>query len=128
MFSSDDDSVVEIASPTKLKGPNKARFEQVLQGGRVFRSPLFRVAWIEGSGLIGVATAKRIGCTPQRNRVKRRLKEAIRSHRSPVLSTVDSVWIASAMDVEPTMTELRNAVGSVIEKISGAWGGTSPRP
>jgi len=45
---------------------------------------LLRLISLPGEGLVGIATSKKIGGKPPRNRAKRRVREAIRTSGGPI--------------------------------------------
>lgn len=60
----------------RLKGPSSGRFQEIFSTGQRVTSPDLRVFSLPGSGLAGVATSRSIGSKPERNRAKRRVREA----------------------------------------------------
>ena len=78
-----------------MNGPSKARFETIFAKGRRHSGPTLRLVVLSpGTGLFGVATSKKLGEKPPRNRQKRRVREAFRLGGG-LPATVDGVVIAS---------------------------------
>lgn len=98
-----------------MNGPSKTRFETIFAKGRRHSGPTLRlVVLAPGTGLFGVATSKKIGEKPPRNRQKRRVREAFRL-AGGVPSTVDAIVIAServaALPFETLCEEARDLLG-----------------
>jgi ribonuclease P protein component len=59
-----------------VKGPSKARFQQIYSEGRRLESGSVGLRFLPGEGLLGITTHRAIGSRARRNRQKRRLREA----------------------------------------------------
>lgn len=88
-----------------MRGPAKARFEAIFAEGARHGGPSLRLVVLPGTGLVGVATAKKLGGKPPRNRQKRRVKEAFRLAGGPLPDT-DVVIVAGERAARRTFEEL----------------------
>jgi len=90
-----------------------------LKGGRRFAEGPLAASWIPRSGegaspgmgtagaRVGIAVSSKVGQAVVRNRVKRRLREAIR-HELSGLPAIDLVLIARPSATQATVAELRS--------------------
>src|SRR5947209_12711995 len=65
---------------------------------------------------IGFSVSKRVGKATIRNRVKRRLREAVRSHLAMVPAGYDLVFIARPPAAQATYAQLEETVGYLLRK------------
>ena len=93
-----------------------ADFQRVRAGRRSWAHPLLVLYAAEngtGTSRVGIVTGRRIGKAVTRNRVKRRVREAVRA-RYPALSEgVDLVWIARP----PSATADYGAIDAAVEQL-----------
>jgi ribonuclease P protein component len=112
-----------LARPFRLRKPSE--FRRVREEGRCWSSPLLVVCKLE-NGLshsrFGFSVSRRIGGAVVRNRVKRRMREAVRAQRDLVAPGWDIVLIARpriglAMyaDVELGVARLLGVAGVLAE-------------
>ena len=73
-----------------------------------------------GEGLIGIATAKKIGAKPRRNRAKRRVREAIRplAERNELL---DSVVVVTVAALDCPFEDLQNELRELFGRMNARW-------
>ncbi|HEY6040782.1 MAG TPA: ribonuclease P protein component [Anaerolineae bacterium] len=64
----------------------------------------------------GFVTGKKIGGAVQRNRAKRRLREAVRARFERVVTGYDLVWIARVRLNEAPFVEVSKAVEALLER------------
>ncbi|MBX3113576.1 MAG: ribonuclease P protein component [Fimbriimonadaceae bacterium] len=103
-----------------LKGPSKGRFQQIFSDGFRANRPLLRLYVLPGNGAIGIATSQSIGSKPQRNRVKRRIREAIRPFL-PRLMSWDMVVLAKGPTSLAEFREICNQLGELIDEMEQRW-------
>jgi ribonuclease P protein component len=65
---------------------------------------------------VGVSASRNLGGAVQRNRAKRRLREAIRGLRSSMRPGVDAVFVATAQTSEVAFQELVDSVVATASK------------
>ncbi|MBX3096934.1 MAG: ribonuclease P protein component [Fimbriimonadaceae bacterium] len=70
-----------------------SRFQLIVQKGRVIRTPVARLFFLPGEGRIGIGVSRHIGCHAQRNRVRRRVREAVNATASSQMQYQDLVVI-----------------------------------
>jgi len=75
-----------------------------------------------GAARVGIAVSSKVGQAVVRNRVKRRLREAIR-HELALLPPVDLVLIARPSATRATVAELRSWLRRAGSRIEAARGG-----
>jgi ribonuclease P protein component len=83
------------------------------------------MAFLPGSGLIGIATSKKIGGKPQRNRVKRRYREALMANQNIIDQSLDAVVIVSPKAANATLPQLRSDVAVLLDRIKARWAAES---
>ena len=84
-----------------------------------------RAAFLPGNGLIGFATSRKIGNTPQRNRARRRYREAMRANRDRINEGLDIVVIISPKAAEATFPQLRSDAAVLLDRINARWAAES---
>jgi ribonuclease P protein component len=104
---------------SKIKGPKKVRFEEIYQSGIRFRSKSLTLIKIEGNGLIGIATSKKIGDKPDRNYQKRRVKSILQTYRRT--STYDLIFVASVKTKDLKYETLRSDLAQLIREAGIDW-------
>ena len=65
----------------------------------------------------GISTGRRLGGAVQRNRVRRRLREILRSSPDPVGQGWDMLIVARPASVEVTFDELRTALERLLAAV-----------
>jgi ribonuclease P protein component len=119
-----DQSLQQRAVPEGASFPRTARllkhsdFEHVYkQGRRHFSSHMtvFYLRQAEGEARVGLTVGRVLGGAVQRNRIKRRLREAVRRRRSLLKGAVDVV-------INPKKSVLTVEFPVVLEEVSRAFG------
>lgn len=108
------------ASGGRAKFPRTARllrhsdFDCVYQRGKrhfAAHMTVFYLRRVTGNGLrVGFTVGKVVGTAVERNRVKRRLREIVRLHRSELNASVDVVINPKKSAVRAEFSELENEV------------------
>jgi ribonuclease P protein component len=80
---------------------------------------------LPGTGLIGIATSKKLGSAPARNRVKRRFREAIRTQPEIANSELDVVIIVSASSAGESFVRIQEEVRKMCEETKRRWASES---
>jgi ribonuclease P protein component len=80
---------------------------------------------LPGSGLVGIATSKKIGTTPQRNRAKRRLREALRANEAVLNPRLDFVALAMPESVGASLEALIADTGRLLRSLTERWAAES---
>jgi ribonuclease P protein component len=96
-------------------------FQQVRQNGKTYSSPLMVLAFLRnelGYNRCGFVVNKRLGCAAQRNKIKRRMREAVRQRLPQIQPGFDLVFIArqpiqtaSYDEIEQTLDYLLTKTG-----------------
>lgn len=120
--------------PTSARFPSAARllkradFENVYQNGRRHFSPHMTMFFLRREGgrgpRVGFAVGRALGGAVERNRVRRRLREAARLHWRQLAGAVDVVIHPKRTALKAKFGELAGEVARAFEKIAGEAGGT----
>ena len=113
-----------------------ADFERVYQQGRRHFSPSMTVFFLEremaGGPRVGLTVGKVLGGAVTRNRIKRRVREAVRRHLLPLTANVDVVInpkkSASAIETAKLEAEMERAFAAVQQGKGVAANETPRRP
>lgn len=113
-----------------------ADFERVYQQGRRHFSPSMTVFFLEreigGGPRVGLTVGKVLGGAVTRNRIKRRMREAIRRHLMPLTANVDVVInpkkSASVLETMKLAAEIERAFAAVQQGKGVAASETPRRP
>jgi ribonuclease P protein component len=101
-------------------------FEHVYkQGKRHFAAhmTLFYLRRMGGAGLrVGFTVGKVVGSAVERNRVRRRLREGVRLHRSELMAPVDIVINAKKSALKAQFSELESEIMRAFEVIGRSLG------
>ena len=84
----------------------------------------FRVCSLPGTGLVGVATTKRIGCHARRNRQKRRAREAVNATGLGFVDLDMAVLVRETAD-KTSFDELTEELKRLLEETRQRWDGSS---
>lgn len=106
----------------RIKGPSKARFEEIFARGKRASGPLGRVSALRpGTGLVGIATAKKIGGKPQRNRARRRFREAVRLQSEIVRPAFDFVIVVNQTGADAPFERIQEEVRRLFGEAVNRW-------
>jgi ribonuclease P protein component len=100
---------------------DKARFRQVRQDGANYAHPLVVLCYLPNGLTVsrcGFTVSKRIGNAVERNRVRRRMREAVRLIWERVAPGYDLVWVARSGINRAEFAELQNACGRLLRRAS----------
>jgi len=124
------------AFPKSARLLKHADFERVYQQGRRHFSTSMTVFFLErevaGGPRVGLTVGKVLGGAVTRNRIKRRVREAVRRHLLPLTANVDVVInpkkSASAMETAKLEAEIERAFAAVQQGKGVAASETPRRP
>jgi ribonuclease P protein component len=105
----------------RLKGPAKARFDEIYRQGQNIRGKTATLIQLPGTGLIGIATSRKIGSRPRRNHAKRRLREAIFLQRSRLDPAMDYVFVIGSSNLALSWPDLTRELTVLIEEGAKRW-------
>lgn len=109
-------------APRRLvKGPSKARFEEIFQKGRRVSCGFCRLIALPGTGFVGIATSKKTGSKPRRNRLKRRFQEALRSQPNNVDTRLDYILMLFPSAESASFPEIREELAALFRKVGERW-------
>lgn len=80
-----------------------------------------------GARRLGITVTKKVGNAPQRNRIKRLVREMWRRHRERLPAGLDLVFVARKSAVGMTFDRLREQFDELERKLSRRDGGHVPR-
>lgn len=84
--------------------------------------PLLRIAVLHpGTGLVGIATSKKIGGKPQRNHAKRRIRAAVQLNPEPPDARFDFVLVVSPGAVNAPFGRIQEEVRRLFAEGVGRW-------
>ena len=98
-------------------------FQQVRQHGKFNASPLMVLAFLRNEldhSRFGFVVSKRLGKAVQRNKIKRRMREATRLRIPQIKPGFDLVLIARQPIREANYTEIEQSLQHLLKK-SGLW-------
>jgi ribonuclease P protein component len=107
------------------KGPSKRRFDKIFTEGKRVQGRLLRLSAIPGEGLVGFATAKKIGSHARRNQARRRGQSAFREIAYQFAKPLDLVIIIGTAACDVEFAEVKEELGALLEKIESRWAGDS---
>lgn len=103
--------------PLRLRHP--ADFARLREAGRAFRHPLLTLS-VAPNGLpnnrYGFIVTRRVGNAIRRNRVRRRIREAVRAAHPGLSAGYDLVWVARNECVKATYNEIGDAVEALLRR------------
>jgi ribonuclease P protein component len=82
---------------------------------------LARLFFTVGTGSVGIATSKKIGSKPKRNRVKRQFREAIRIQFQLIDSRLDYVLIVKTDASESSFERIQEETGNLFREAAERW-------
>ena len=103
--------------PRHMRLLRHADFERVYQQGRrhfAAHMTVFYLPRTEGASRVGFTVGRALGGAVERNRMKRRLREAVRRSLSPLPMTTDIV-------INPKKSLLKAEFGDLLEEIARAF-------
>jgi ribonuclease P protein component len=107
-----------VPRPERLRA---GEFEPIFrQRGRREEAASFVALWRPrpGSGRVGFAVGRRLGGAVERNRARRRLREAYRQARSDRPSGVDIVFVGRSALLGRGFADLRNEMEAVLRAVA----------
>ncbi|MBL8060162.1 MAG: ribonuclease P protein component [Chthonomonas sp.] len=99
-----------------MRGLSPSRFEEVFSKGSREVGKLTRVHALPGEGRVGFTTSRSIGNRPRRNRVKRRLREAL-----PEVNQLDIVVLGQRNADQAPFEEIRGELKKHMEALAQRW-------
>ena len=94
-------------------------FQRVRQHGRSYASPLMVLAFLRNEldhSRFGFVVSKRLGKAVRRNKIKRRMREAVRLRLPRIKSGFDVVFIARQPTRQASYQQIEQALDALLEK------------
>lgn len=110
-----------IARPAPSKGLSKAEFDRIYSTGLKESGKLARILFASGEGKVGFATPKKVGCHARRNRLKRQMREAVRTTVKSELLPFSMVVSATTAAVSASYEELSSEIFQLIRRAQARW-------
>ena len=112
--------------PTKINnGPTKAQFQKIFSEGKRAQGKFCRAYAYPGTGKLGWATAKAIGGKPQRNRAKRRFREALRIQTYRIPDHLDFVVMIAVKGAGASFEEIQADLAAILGEVTKRWAAES---
>lgn len=106
----------------KLRLRNRADFSRVYRHGKSFANHQFVVYWSYKKNVeqfrAGISVSKKVGNAVVRNRMRRLVKEIVRSHQHEIVEHIDLIFIVRKGALDKTYQELDKSVLHVLRKSS----------
>jgi len=118
-------AVFSCPSPMKRKYRlrRNSDFQQVRQVGKSYASPIMVLAFLRNEldhSRFGFVVSKRLGKAVKRNKIKRRMREAVRLEMSHIKPGFDVVFIARVPSSQATYLEISQSIHKLLE-IANLW-------
>jgi ribonuclease P protein component len=100
-------------------------FQQVRRIGKFYASPFMALAFLRnelGYTRFGFVVSKRLGTAVQRNKIKRRLREATRLRAARIKPGFDLIFIAKPPLNQASYTEIEQFIEDLLQR-SELWAG-----
>lgn len=119
---------MRLKKEERLRG--REGFQRVFQEGRSLANRVAALHYLaapQGELRLGVAVSRRMGCAVVRNRLRRRLREVLRLHRSELTEGWHVVVVARQRAGELSYKELEEGVLSLLDRAgvrkccAGSW-------
>ncbi|MFY9233557.1 MAG: ribonuclease P protein component [Fimbriimonadaceae bacterium] len=104
-----------------MRGPSKTRFEEIFKEGKRAAGRFCRLTALPGTGLIGIATSKKIGNAPQRNKAKRRFREVFRTLAEKLDPSMDYIAVAFPESADVKLDEIRSELARQLGDVNSRW-------
>lgn len=108
-----------MALKRRYRVRDKERFRQIRQEGVTHSHPLMILCCLgngEETSRCGITVSKRIGSAVERNRARRRMREAVRQLWDVVAPGWDLVWIARPGINDAEFTEIQDACARLLRR------------
>ncbi len=89
--------------------------------GKRLKGEFARIIAHPGTGLVGIAVAKKIGSKPRRNHVKRRFRAVLSGAHGLLDSRLDYVLVVNAEGATATFSGIDAEVRSLLIKVRDRW-------
>lgn len=109
--------------PRSAKLLKHSDFQRVYKNGKRHFSTLLTAFFLPGTEpgpRIGITVSRALGGAVQRNRIKRRMREAVRLHRSELPAPMDVVFNPKKLVLDADFAQLAQEVSRAFEVIAKA--------
>ena len=104
-----------------MNGPGKRRFDEIFDKGKRVQGRFTRISALPGTGLIGFATAKKIGCHARRNQLRRRYQAVLRDLGDSRTTPLDLVVIIGTGAASVGIAEVKSELWRLLKSIEERW-------
>ncbi|HTQ11944.1 MAG TPA: ribonuclease P protein component [Fimbriimonadaceae bacterium] len=108
-----------------MNGPGKRRFDEIFDKGKRVQGKFTRLCALPGTGKIGFAVSKKIGCHARRNQIRRRYQAALREIGPRTERPLDLVVIIGTGASSVGIAEVRMDLWPLLKKIEERWASES---
>ncbi len=104
--------------PAALRVRRKSEYDRIFQGGVSVRDDTLRVIATRSGGAtrLGTAVSRKVGESVERNRIRRRIREAFRLARDELPAGLDLVVVPLASESEPPFPAVQRSLISLARK------------
>lgn len=102
-------------------GLSKSQFEKLFKEGKRVQGDLVRLLALPGEGRLGIATSKKLGSKPARNRCKRRIREAFKAQPTRPENGLDYVVVAFQASGQAPFQQIADELKRLTAELDQRW-------
>jgi ribonuclease P protein component len=108
-------------SQTFNRGISKAEFDNIFENGIRVSGQFCRILVASGKARVGISTPKKIGCHARRNRLKRRLREAVKVNVNLLSNDLDTVILGKVDAESASFSEICADISQTLARANELW-------
>lgn len=103
------------------RGISKAEFDNIFENGIRVSGMYCRVLVARGKGRVGISTPKKVGCHARRNRLKRRLRDAVKTSVNLLSNDRDTVVLGKFEAEAASFSEICADISQTLARANELW-------
>ena len=103
------------------RGISKAEFDNIFETGIRISGQYCRILVASGQARVGISTPKKVGCHARRNRLKRRLRDAVKINVNLLSNELDTVVLGKIEAESASFSEISADIGQTLAKANELW-------